>query len=225
MRIIRRPSKPAPPKETPVPITSRTYAFLSDEGAPKSAAVLEAARVVARCRELVTAPDTAQHASGNQPIELVKLTAAAHRLVLEAAAFGDALDRNAAAEAEAAAASLEAAWIAGTTHPAPAPPVPEMEEPGPVGRPRIGSLVHRWDELNGKCFPAFVVEIYGGAPNSATAVTAESPYLRLVDAGEGGQRMNARWIAKPRKDTQPGFRAPIVSYHRGIPSECPCWTK
>jgi hypothetical protein len=194
---------------------------------PDSALVAEAARVVAKCKVLERSAGIVHHArAGSQPIELVLLTAAAHRLVLRAAVFGgDARDIAAAAEAEAAAAALEATWLAGKTTPAPVAPVAEMPEPGPVGRPRIGSLVHRWDERNGKCHPAFVLEVHGGTPANV-AVTAESPYLKLVDAGGDRSRPeNARWISKPLKDLQPGMRPIIVSWHRGTPAECPGWSK
>jgi hypothetical protein len=190
---------------------------------PPTVLMVGAEHVKARCAQLAGLPEFKSHPSGSQPIELARLTVAAHRLRLEAAAFGDARDQAAAAEAEAAAAALEATWLAGTTRPAPVPPVAEMPEPGPVGRPRIGSLVHRWAEADGKCFPAFVEEIYAGPPTSSVAVTVESPYLKLVDAG-GGRPQNARWIPKPVRDLTPGMRPPIVSYHRGTPQECPGWS-
>jgi hypothetical protein len=209
------------------PITTQTYSFLGDPKEPTtipdSALVLAAARLVALCQERVRG--IVPHGPGNLPIEMVRLSAAARQLVLEAAALGNARDAVAASEATAAAAALEASWLAGTTSPAPVAPVAEMPEPGPVGRPRIGSLVHRWDEQNAACRPAFVTELLGGAPAAGVAVTAESPYLRLIDAGgDRGRPVYARWIPRPKPDLQPGMRPAIVSWHRGTPDECPGWS-
>jgi len=213
-------------------ITTKTYDFLSDPHAPAaqpttipdSALVAAASRVVARCKAFEAG--IASHAPGNQPIDLIKLVSTAHRLVLEARAFGDARDAAAAAAAEAWAAAVEASWLAVTASPAPVPTavVETPEAPLPVGRVQIGSLVHRWDEQNGKCVPAFVVEIHGGAPAHGVAVTKTNPYLAVIDAGgDRGRPVNARWIAQPVRDPQPGFRPPIVSWHRGTPAECPGW--
>jgi len=215
-----------------VRITSQTYAHTRDDppapaaepAVPDSAIVASAARLVARCKEFERG--IASYAPGAQPIALIKLTAAAHRLVLEARAFGDARDAAAAAEAESWASAVEASWLAVTASPAPVPTavVETPEAPLPVGRVQIGSLVHRWDEQNGKCVPAFVVEIHGGAPAHGVAVTKTNPYLAVIDAGgDRGRPVNARWIAQPVRDPQPGFRPPIVSWHRGTPAECPGW--
>jgi hypothetical protein len=210
-----------------MPITTDTDSFLGDPKEPTipdSAIVAEAARVVALCQEL--GRGIVPHGPDNLPIKVVRLTAAARRLVLDAAAFGNARDAAAASEATAAAAALEAAWLASTTAPAPVAPVADMPEPGPVGRPRIGSLVHRFDEQNGKCVPAFVTELLGGAPAAGVAVTAESPYLRLIDAGgDRGRPVYARWIPRPKPDLQPGMRPAITSWHRGTPDECPGWSQ
>jgi hypothetical protein len=211
-----------------VGITTQTYAHTRDDQEPvripDSAIVAAAARVVAICQE--RGRGIVQHGPGNLPIEMVRLSAAARQLVLDAAAFGNARDAAAASEATAAAASLEASWLACTTSPAPVAPVAEMPEPGPVGRPRIGSLVHRWDEQNAKCVPAFVTELLGGAPAAGVAVTAESPYLRLIDAGgDRGRPVYARWIPRPKPDLTPGMRPAITSWHRGTPQECPGWSQ
>jgi hypothetical protein len=206
-------------------ITTDTYSFLGDPKEPTipdSAIVAAAARVVALCHELGGA--IVPHVPDNLPIKVVRLTSAARRLVLDAAAFGNARDAAAASEATAAAAALEAAFLACTTSPAPVAPVAEMEAPGPVGRPRIGSLIHRWDEMNGKCHPAFVNEVLGGAPNASVAVTAESPYLSVIDAGgDRGRPVNARWIPRPKPDLTPGMRPAVISWHRNSQQECPGW--
>ena len=214
-------------------ITSQTYAHTRDDppapaaapAIPDSAIVAAAGRLVARAKEFEAG--IGSHVPGNQPLDLVKLVAAAHRLRLEAAAFGDARDAAAAAEAEAWAAAVEASWLASTASPAPVPPAviaaPEAV-PLAVTRVQIGSLVHRWDEQNGKCVPVFVVEIYGGAPAGNVPATPTNPYLAVIDAGgDRGRPVNARWISQPLKDLSPGFRPPRVAWHRGTPAECPGW--
>jgi hypothetical protein len=225
MKFIRRPTTP---KENTVSITTQTYSFLGDPKEPTtipdSALVLAAARIVAACQE--RGRGIVPHGPGNLPLELVRLSAAARQLVLEAAAFGNARDAAAASEATAAAAALEATWLAGTVAPPPVAPVAEMpEEPGPVGRPKIGSLLHRWTETDGgRCSPCWVVAVLGGAPDSATSVTPANPYLRVADVGgDQGRPVFARWIPRPKPDLSPGFRPPIVSWHRNSQQECPSW--
>ena len=78
-------------------ITTQTYAHTRDDQEPvrlpDSAIVASAARVVAICQERGRA--IVQHGPDNLPIELVRLSAAARQLVLDAAAFVTHDDRQA----------------------------------------------------------------------------------------------------------------------------------
>ena len=207
-------------------ITSQTYAHTRDDppapaaepAVPDSAIVASAARLVARCKEFERG--IASYAPGAQPIALIKLTAAAHRLVLEARAFGDARDAAAAAEAESWASAVEATWLAATTRPAPvAPPAAPERVPAEdhgvhtAGRPKIGDVVHL-DNETGVCCVGWVMEIRNGRPAAGVAVSAGNPYIRVAPIADANHPLFARHIARPVKDPQPGMRSPIRSWHR-----------
>lgn len=224
-------------------VTSKTYSFLGDligqkptppaptppepveapPELPPSVMMVSGAHITARCQQLAVSPEFKTHASGNQPIELTKLVAAAHRLVLEAMGFGDARDQAAAKEAEAAGAALETVWLDGAQIAAPAPELPDLEEPGPVGKPRVGSQVCYWREQDGgQCLPAVVTKVWPGSWATGAVVSPESPYIQLINlAGERNRPINARWISQPVANATPGMRDIIHSWHRSNPHECP----
>ena len=101
-----------------------------------------------------------------------------------------------------------------TPEPVPAP----VREPSPDGfaqpgvRPVAGEKVHAWNEGNGRCAVATIVEVMAGTPNASVVVTSTEPYLRILRLGEP-RAVRARYIEKPSINESPGLRPVIVSYH------------
>ncbi|HEY5484475.1 MAG TPA: hypothetical protein VIK31_11815 [Propionibacteriaceae bacterium] len=194
---------------------------------PESAIELAARRLTVEAEKLLPIAAIPRTGPASPSIEMQSLWAQTHVLQIEAQVGGTAEDKLAANAAKALADSVHDAWMAATAPPRPAPIAPPAPVPAvdrglhTAGRPGIGALVHRWDALNGKCLPAFVAEVYGGSPSSGVVVTAENPYLSLVDAGGGPARTNARWIAKPPKYTDPEPSGRYSSWHRANVAECP----
>lgn len=194
---------------------------------PDSRFVIEARRLFALTERLQPVAIAPHPRKSNWPIEFIQLFARADRVELEAKVWGDADDQAAVKAARVAVDTLRDTWLAARVVEAPViPRVESVREPAEdygehtAGRPHVGSLVHRFDSSNGKCVPAFVDLIHGGAPSVGVVVTAENPYVRLVDAG-GGSRLHARWIGQPVKDVQPGMPGSGVnSWHRQT-GECP----
>jgi hypothetical protein len=222
---IRPPTSPTPepaiPREAPATMTVQTQ--------PLSDFAIAARRLIARAEALTPVAAAPRTGRSNWPIEIIQLEVHVQRLLLETQVGGDVEAKAEASAAKAALAALQATWEAARSFPvpvvAPAAPayVPAVDRGlHTAGRPHCGAIVHRFDESvavpSRACFPSVVMEIYGGAPANGVEVLPDGPYVRLQDLS-GGRPVNARYIADPVFNASPGFRKPIVSWHR--PSECP----
>jgi len=206
----------------PAPMTEPQIQPLSE-----SPFAVHARRLIALAAELLPTISAQRLGPASPPVRYHLLTSQAAMLVLEARAGGSAEDRAQAAKAKAASDAVEAAWLAATAPAKPAPIAPPLPAPAvdrglhTAGRPRVGSIVHRFDESvavpSRACSPSVVMEIYPGAPNSTVSVSADGPYVRLQDLS-GGRPVAARHISSPTFNASPGFRNPIVSWHRA--NEC-----
>ena len=204
-----------------------TPAMVAMAQMPEGPFAVHSRRLIALAAELLPIVSTQRTCPASPPVAYHLLTSQAAMLQLEARAGGTAEDQAEASKARAASDAIEAAWTAATAPAKPAPIAPPLPAPAvdrglhTAGRPQIGALVHRFDESvappSQACFPSVVMEIYAGAPNSTVQVTADCPYVRLQDLS-GGRPVAARHIASPTFNASPGFRNPIISWHRA--NEC-----
>jgi hypothetical protein len=218
-----------PTEPTPEPAIPQDPAATEPQTQPLSDFAIAARRLIARAEALTPVAAAPRTGRSNWPIEIIQLEVHVQRLLLETQVVGDVEAKAEAAAAKTALTALQATWEAARSIPVPVVAV-VAERPAPavdrgehtVGRPSVGSLVHRFDESAANprqaCFPSVVVEIYGGAPSAGVEVLPDGPYLRLQDLS-GGRPFNARHISSPTFNASPGFRKPISSWHRA--NSCP----
>jgi len=215
------------PQSEPTPEPTDSHGRIRPQATlPESPFETAARRLTVLAAELLPIAATQRTGPASPSIAMQSLWAQAPLLLLEAQMGGTAEDKLAANAVKALSDAVHDAWMSATAPAAPAAIAPPAPVPAvdrgehTLGRPHVGSLVHRFDSPNGKCHAATVVEVFAGAPSAGVAVTASDPYLALVDAESGG-RVNARWIARPVQYTDPEPLGRYASWHRATEAECP----